>query len=255
MSETWEDDAARAAAWIAEAHSLVVLTGAGVSAESGVPTFRGDNGLWRSVDPMSMATPDAFYANPRSCWAWYRWRQALVRECAPNDGHLALAELEQIVPEFLLATQNVDGLHAAAGSHKLVELHGNLFADRCTGCERVEPAWDAELPTIDPLNPNSDPPLPLCSECGSLMRPGVVWFGESLPEGVMERAAQAASKADVLLVAGTSGVVYPAAGLARITADAGGRVVVVNPNSGAQDEVADLCIRGRSAEVLPALVP
>lgn len=251
----WEADAQQAADWIQQARSVVVLTGAGVSAESGVPTFRGARGLWRSVDPMSMATPDAFLSDPRGCWAWYRWRQRLVQECAPNDGHRALAELQDLIPSFLLVTQNVDGLHVAAGSRDVVELHGNLFADRCTRCDFVVDSWGETLPNIMPDDPGADPEPPSCPTCGSLLRPGVVWFGESLPEGVMERAAAAAKDADVLLVVGTSGVVYPAAGMAAIAAEGGARVVIVNPNEAAQDGIADLCVRGPSARVLPLLVP
>ena len=255
MNGPTEQAVAQVAGWLRDAERVVALTGAGVSAESGVPTFRGDNGLWRNHDPMSLATPDAFRRDPRGVWAWYRWRQALVRRCQPNAGHLALAELERRVPNFVLATQNVDGLHRAAGSTDVIELHGNLFADRCTRCGHVRSAWDDALGfEVDPGAPERDPELPSCERCGGLTRPGVVWFGENLPEGALERAGRAAASSDLLLVVGTSGVVYPAAGLASIAARAGARVVVVNPQQSAHDGVADLTVSASSADALPRLL-
>lgn len=245
----------RVAGWLRDAERVAVLTGAGVSAESGVPTFRGEGGLWRRHDPMELATPEAFRRDPRGVWAWYRWRQGLVRRCAPNAGHEALVALERRVPEFLMATQNVDGLHAAAGSEALIELHGNLFADRCTRCGDVSSSWDLALGfDVDPEDPTSDPELPSCDACGGLTRPGVVWFGESLPDGAMERAGEAAATADVLLVIGTSGVVYPAAGLAAIASRSGGKVVVVNIEGSAHDSVADITLLGGSAGILPRVL-
>lgn len=255
MSEPWTEAAPPVAEWIRDAERVVVLTGAGVSAESGVPTFRGAEGLWRKHDPMELATPEAFERDPRGVWAWYRWRQDLIRGCAPNAGHHALAKLQRSVPDFLLVTQNVDGLHVTAGSTDVVELHGNIYADRCTRCDTVTPAYDrAPSPDIREDDPSRDPPLPECPACGGLTRPGVVWFGESLPEGAMERATDAARRADVLLVAGTSGVVYPAAGLAAVTARAGGRVVVINPGETPHASLADVVLSGPSASVLPALL-
>lgn len=255
MTEPRTADIDQAARWLADAERVVVLTGAGVSAESGVPTFRGAEGLWRRHDPMSLATPEAFARDPRGVWAWYRWRQRLVGACTPNDGHRALVELQRRVPGFLLVTQNVDGLHHVAGSTDVVTLHGDLFADRCTVCGAVEDAH--ARPTcddIDPDDPAKDPALPTCAACGGLTRPGVVWFGESLPDGAMERAAHAASRADVLLVAGTSGVVYPAAGLATIARRGGGKVVVINLDASPHDDTAHLSLRGRSGELLPRIM-
>lgn len=246
----------QAAAWLRDAHRIVALTGAGISAESGVPTFRGTEGLWRSHDPMALATPDAFRRDPGGVWAWYRWRQQLVARCAPNAAHDALVRLEQAAPSFLLATQNVDGLHQRAGSKRIVELHGNLFADRCSVCGTPAPgALDAAASwSIDPNDPSQDPELPHCEGCGGLTRPGVVWFGEQLPEGAMEQAADAAAEADVLLVVGTSGIVYPAAGLAQITHRAGGRVIVVNLDPSPHDATATVTLSGRAGELLPKLV-
>ena len=255
MQQT-EDTIARVRPWIQDARRIVVLTGAGVSAESGVPTFRGDKGLWRSWDPMQLATPDAFDHDPRVVWAWYRWRQNLVRRCLPNPGHHALVILQQRLGNNLsLVTQNVDGLHARAGSVGVNQLHGNLFADRCTRCGAVEDAF-ARTPDdrIHHENPEFDPPLPHCRACGGLMRPGVVWFGEQLPDGAMESAARAARKADLLLVVGTSGVVYPAAGLADDARRAGARVVVINTEATSHSSSASCTILGPSAQILPALV-
>ncbi len=235
---------------------MVALTGAGISAESGVPTFRGEEGLWRSHDPMSLATPGAFHNDPRGVWAWYRWRQQLVAQCEPNAAHFAIARLEDAAPEFLLATQNVDGLHARAGSKNLIELHGNMFADRCTACGAPAPGAleRAASWSVEPDNPSSDPELPSCGVCGGLTRPGVVWFGEMLPPGAMECATDAAAAADVLLVVGTSGVVYPAAGLSSVTRRSGGKVIVVNLDASPHDDVASLTLAGKAGELVPALV-
>jgi NAD-dependent deacetylase len=233
----------------------VVMTGSGVSAESGVPTFRGETGLWRSFDAMALATPQAFARDPQGVWAWYRWRQGLVQGCAPNAAHRALAEVAAREPgKWTLVTQNVDGLHARAGSTGVLALHGDLFADRCTRCGRVEDASARALPVVDPVDPERDPALPLCSACGGLMRPGVVWFGEDLPAATFRAAREAARRADVLLVIGTSGVVYPAAGLVEETRRGRGRVVVVNVEATVQSEGADETVLGKAGEVIPGIV-
>ena len=241
--------------WLSVATRVLVLSGAGASAESGVPTFRGAGGLWRKHDAMSLATPEAFRRDPRGVWAWYRWRQMLVRRCAPNAGHRALVQLEQRCEEFLVATQNVDGLHTEAGSQHVVELHGNLFADRCVECDTTASSWDAAAHfDVDPERPETDPELPVCSWCGGLMRPGVVWFGESLPVEAFHAAERAARTADVLLIVGTSGVVYPAAGLADVAARAGANVAVLNPDASPHESLAHATLRGPSAEILPLLI-
>lgn len=242
--------------WVQQARRIVVLTGAGVSAESGVPTFRGEKGLWRSYDPMQLATPDAFRAQPRVVWAWYRWRQDLVRRCEPNAGHHALVALQQRLGKgFTLITQNVDGLHARAGSLGVNELHGNIFADRCMRCGAVEDAFERTPDDrIHPERPEFDPPLPHCRACGGPLRPGVVWFGENLPDGAIESAARAARNADLFFVIGTSGVVYPAASLADDARRGGARVVVINTEATSHSSSATRTILGPSAQILPLLV-
>ena len=195
----------RARSLLERAERIVVLTGAGVSAESGVPTFRGAGGLWKSHRPEDLATPEAFARDPRLVWEWYAWRRGLVARCAPNAAHLALACLALRRPGALLVTQNVDGLHEAAGS-RAVELHGSIWRLRCAGCGAVAP--DRAVPLK---------PLPPRCACGGLKRPDVVWFGESLPEAELGRALDAARSCDLMIVAGTSGIVHPAASLAGAT--------------------------------------
>ena len=188
---------------------IVVFTGAGVSADSGIPTFRGAGGLWRNFRAEDLATPQAFARDPALVWEWYEWRRELVRNAQPNAAHYAIASLDRAV----VVTQNVDGLHARAGSRDVIELHGNLFRVRCT----------RERTTRDATEPFHDLP-PRC-ECGALLRPDVVWFGEMLPAQALERASQLIRDADLLLVVGTSGVVYPAAGLVSLCR---GKTIVIN---------------------------
>jgi NAD-dependent deacetylase len=232
-----------AAALLSQSRRLAVLTGAGVSAESGIPTFRGAGGLWRGLDPMRLATPQAFEANPKLVWEFYHWRRGLVANARPNPAHRALAELEGIVPDFTLVTQNVDRLHQRAGSRDVVELHGNLQEVRCSQCGHAEdPGW-APLPA-----------LPMCASCGGLLRPGVVWFGEALPEAALQRAQGAARRADLLLVVGTSAAVYPAAGLIDITAASGGDVIELNLEATGASDRAAVSLFGPAAERLPKLL-
>jgi NAD-dependent deacetylase len=233
-----------------EAVRIVALTGAGISAESGVPTFRGPGGLWRNYSPEKLATPEAFAENPRLVWEWYDWRRQTVRKAEPNPGHRALAELERrkmgatgAAGSFTLVTQNVDGLHDRAGSRNLVKLHGDIWRVRCLGCG-VE-AWNEQVPLED---------LPPRCRCGALLRPGVVWFGESLPPGEWERAVEASTHADVFLVIGTSAVVYPAAGLAEVAREAGAKLAVVNPEPTPIDPTADWVLHGQAGELLPRLL-
>ncbi len=229
-----------------EADRVAVLTGAGISAESGVPTFRDPDGLWQRFRPEELANVEAFLANPPLVQGWYGHRRAIVEEVEPNDGHRALAELERWVTarggEFLLATQNVDGLHARAGSERIVELHGSLLRSHCIDCGTgADQAADARGPLT-------------CEACGGLVRPDVVWFGEQLPEDAFAEAEQAAAMADVYLSVGTSAVVYPAAGLPQLARHAGAYVAEVNPEpsdiAGRMNEV----VRGKAGEVLPELV-
>ncbi|MBP2673680.1 MAG: NAD-dependent deacetylase [Deltaproteobacteria bacterium] len=229
--------------WVRGSRSLCVLTGAGVSAESGVPTFRGEGGLWKGRDPVSLATPGAFAEDPGGVWEWYQWRRGKIRGCAPNPGHLSLAAVEREKPDFLLVTQNVDGLHRAAGSRRMVEIHGNIWIVRCTGCgaERDERGDFETLP-------------PRCGSCGGILRPGVVWFGEMLPREASEAAAEMLDRCEVLIVAGTSAVVAPASGYAAAAKRRGARVIEVNPDETPISGICDAVFRGRSAELLPALL-
>ena len=228
-----------------EAKLVAVLTGAGISAESGVPTFRDAlTGLWAKFDPRELATPSAFERNPKLVWDWYAARRAQALAVAPNAGHAALARLEACVPDFLLATQNVDGLHARAGSAKLVELHGNIARVRCSREARIVERWDEA----------GDGLPPRCPACNAFLRPDVVWFEEMLPAAAFERAERAAHACDVLLVVGTSGEVYPAASLPQYAKARGARVVEVNPHDTPLSRLADDTLRGPSGAILPALV-
>lgn len=224
------------------ARSLVVLTGAGVSAESGVPTFRGEEGLWRNYNPQELATPEAFEADPFLVWEWYDWRRSLISKIQPNPAHYALAELEKRYLDFNLITQNVDGLHALAGSKKVIELHGSIWTVRCVECGNSSENRDVPIKI-----------LPRCS-CGGLLRPGVVWFGEPLPEGALFRAFEASSNAEVMLVIGTSGVVQPAASLALRAKDAGAFVAELNPSATPLSPVVDIRLAGKAGELVPSLL-
>ncbi len=232
--------------WIADAAHVAVLTGAGVSAESGVPTFRDAlTGLWARFRPEELATEDAFRREPARVWDWYQHRRRMLRGVQPNAGHRALAAFQQRHPGRLtLVTQNVDGLHQRAGSDGVLCLHGDLFADRWLdaprGCCHLGAAVAGSLPR--------------CDGCGNLVRPGVVWFGEALPRAALDAAERAARQCGVMLVAGTSGQVHPAAGLAHVARRAGARVVIVNPEPTELDDAAHLVLAGTSAQLLPELL-
>ena len=233
-------------AWIAEARHIAVLTGAGMSAESGVPTFRdAQTGLWAQFDPQDLATEAAFRAHPQRVWDWYAHRRDVLSGVVPNAGHLALAAFAQRHPGRLtLITQNVDGLHQRAGSLDALALHGNIAEDR----------WlDAPRGCCDAHRTEAGRP-PRCGACGNLRRPAVVWFGESLPLAALDSAEAAARGCDVMLVVGTSGVVYPAAGLALTAHQSGARVVIVNPEPTDLDPVADASLRELAARCLPRLL-
>ena len=229
-----------------EARFVAVLTGAGISAESGVPTFRDPDGLWQRFKPEELANVEAFLANPTLVQGWYAHRRQVVEEVRPNAGHEALAALERWVVgrggEFLLATQNVDGLHEQAGSRRLVELHGSLRRSYCLDCHAEA---DATGLAEGPLT---------CEACGGLVRPDVVWFGEMLPEEALAEATQAAALADVYLTVGTSAVVYPAAGLPQIARQSGAYVAEVNPEPSEIAWRLDEQVRGAAGAVLPDLV-
>jgi NAD-dependent deacetylase len=240
---------ARAAQWLAGAGRVVVSTGAGMSRESGIPTFRDAmEGLWARFDPQELATEAGFRRNPRRVWSWYAWRRQRVSQARPHPGYFALVELESLVPALTVVTQNVDGLHADAGSRDVVELHGNLRRVKCL--DRHHP-FTGELPD-DGVEGESDPPP--CPVCGSPLRPDVVWFGETLPERAVERAWALAGECDVLLLVGTSGTVWPAAELPYVAQRAGARVIEVNPEPSELTEVAGVFLQGRAGEVLPELV-
>jgi NAD-dependent deacetylase len=229
---------------------LLVLTGAGVSAESGVPTFRGVDGLWRTHPVERVASPDGFDADPGLVWEFYSERRAKAQGVVPNAGHAALADVEARLGErFLLVTQNVDGLHQKAGSQRLVELHGNLFTSRCSKCPRAPFADEAVYP------PGS---VPTCDVCGARLRPHIVWFGETLEErnlaaidSFLERATQGRL---FFLAAGTSGAVYPAAGLVDVARRAGAKSWLVNADAADNARAFDYVYRGKSGELLPVLL-
>ncbi len=223
-----------------EARRVFVLTGAGVSAESGIPTFReAQTGLWEQYDPLKLATPEAFEDDPALVWRWYRWRRELVAKAAPNPGHFALAELESLVDEFALVTQNVDGLHARAGSRNLVEFHGNLFREHCFNCGKPGDAGDEAVPG--------------CRYCGGTLRPGVVWFGEAIPDEASHRAIAAARRCDLMLCIGTSSSVFPAAALTDIAHQADAVTVEVNPQP-TRGPLFDYVLPYPSGLILPKLV-
>jgi NAD-dependent deacetylase len=236
---------ARAALVLRRAEYVSVLTGAGVSAESGVATFRGAGGLWEGQRIEDVATPRAFARNPELVWRFYNLRRANLRSVKPNPGHHALARLEQRLgsDRFALITQNVDGLHRSAGSRHLLELHGNLTRVRCTGCGTIEQRPEEDLPS-----------LPVCKDCAALLRPDIVWFEEPLPEETWLEAARCAAQSEVFLVVGTSAVVYPAARLVPIARSAGALVIEVNLERTEATPLVDIGLYGPSGEILPRLV-
>lgn len=224
------------------ASSLFVLTGSGISAESGLPTFRGVNGLWRTHRVEKLASPEGFARDPRLVWTWYNERKAAHARAEPNAGHVALARLEERVADFTLATQNVDSLHLRAGSRNVLELHGNLREARCSNCGVRRPFAATGVP-LDEID----------HECGGRFRPDIVWFGESLPAAVWREAELAAQRAGVILVVGTSAVVYPAAALATHYNDRA-FVAEINPEATAISDRVDCVLRGTAADVLPEIL-
>ncbi len=229
---------------IEKAESITVLTGAGISAESGISTFRAKDGLWSKFKPEELANVEAFLANPERVWEWYQHRRDILATAKPNPGHYALAEWEKLAPKFTLATQNVDGLHRVAGSQNILELHGNIRINRCQQCGTE----------------NTDETLvfkgkvPNCERCGGMLRPGVVWFGEYLPEHELQAAFAAAESCDLLLTVGTSSQVYPAAALPEIARAAGAAVIEVNIEETPFTFLATRHLRGPAGEILPELV-
>jgi len=247
---------------IDSARRILVLTGAGVSAESGVPTFRGPDGLWGKHRPEELATPQAFAADPRLVWEWYGWRRERVGACRPNAAHEAIARLTLRNEDARLVTQNVDGLHelpleeaasegpsseALTARAQPIRLHGSLFRTRCTGCgDRTSDRH--------PVDTESEASLPRCKKCSALLRPDVVWFGEGLDSEILQNAMEAAEGAEVCLVVGTSGIVHPAASLPLLTRQSGGVVVEVNPEPTPLSEIAASKLRGPAGKILPTLL-
>lgn len=230
-----------------QAQRFAVLTGAGISAESGVPTFReAQTGLWARYRAEELATPQAFRRNPSLVWEWYTWRRGLVAAAEPNLGHLALVEMERRAPLFNLITQNVDGLHQRAGSSfrfPLIELHGNIERSKCFRENKLVETWET-----------SEEVPPCCPDCGSPLRPDVVWFGEALPEGALHAAWEAARTCEIFFSIGTSALVEPAASLPFVALQSGAIVVEINPNSTPLTRDATYVLSGLSGQVLPALV-
>jgi NAD-dependent deacetylase len=226
-----------------KAERVAALTGAGISAESGVPTFRGADGLWRNYSVTDLATPEAFARDPALVWEFYHWRRHLIAGLTFNPAHKALADLEAKVPRFTLITQNVDGLHIKAGSKNILEIHGNLWKVRCTKCHKI---------TLD-LSLDMGP-LPKCQDCGGLLRPYVVWFGESLDYRLLSQAIEASRTCQVMLVVGTSAVVQPAASLASEAKQAGAVVAEINVEETPNSSMMDFVLLGKAGEIVPKLV-
>ena len=242
-------DLKRAVEAIDGAHLLVVATGAGMSKESGIPTFRDAlDGLWASYDPQELATREGFSRDPARVWGWYNFRRGQMAKLTPHAGHDAIARLEDLVPEVVVVTQNIDGFHARAGSTTILELHGNIHRFKCFDQDHP---LDRELPPSDvdgPLEP------PLCPRCASYVRPDVVWFGEMLPPGVFEQAEALSRSCDAMLVVGTSGIVYPAAGLPMVARAAGATVIEVNVEPSELTPGVDFFLQGTAGEIVPELV-
>ena len=235
-----------------EAKRVVILTGAGVSAESGLPTFRDkQTGLWEKFEAAELATPAAFARDAALVWGWYEWRRAALLAAEPNAGHRAIAAMAQHVPQLTLVTQNVDDLHERAGSRGAVHLHGELSRPYCEACGRPY-VFPPGMPDVPPGGARIDPPQ--CEACGAKVRPGVVWFGESLPQAPWQAALAAARHCDVFVCCGTSALVYPAASLVKIAGAAGATTAQINPNETRLDALVTVAIQGPSGTVLPRLV-
>jgi NAD-dependent deacetylase len=220
---------------------IVALTGAGISAESGIPTFRGDEGLWRKYRAEELATPEAFHNDPLLVWQFYDWRRQLVVDCSPNPAHLTIAHMQQSVREFSLITQNVDGLHFRAGNRHVVELHGSLWRLKCTSCGNRWKDHQVPLPMLPPY----------CPSCKGLARPDVVWFGEMLATDILQRAEQIATNAATMLVIGTSALIQPACLLPLIAKKAGAKVIEFNLQTTSLSPYADETIVGPAGQTLP----
>jgi len=226
-----------------QAGSIAVLTGAGISADCGIPTFRGSGGLWKNFKPEELATPEAFNRDPRLVWEWYNWRRELIASKQPGKAHYALVELEKRIPSFTLITQNVDGLHIKAGSRNIIEIHGNIWKVRCTACGLVKEDYRVPIEI-----------LPHCEDCGGLLRPHVVWFGESINLEDLRNSIDAIKSCEILIVIGTSGVVYPAASFMSVAKDHGAFIIEANLEETPNTHLADVFLKGRASDVIPQLL-
>ncbi len=264
MSATTEPAPEDGLQTVQRACGIVILTGAGVTADSGIPTFRDPDGLWSQYRPEELATPQAFARNPKTVWGWYEWRRRAVADCDPNEGHRAIARFLLSRTDVVLVTQNVDGLHQRAldevanassarsdvagdADDRILELHGSLLRNRCSECGRASSEWKSG-------DNGGDGPLPHCVACGAMMRPDVVWFGEPLDDGILDRAFDEARAAEVCIGAGTSAIVHPAASVPLATREAGGIIIEVNPEETPITALSQWSLRGSSAEVLPQLL-
>lgn len=242
--ETMKDEQAdRLADLLLRAERVVVLTGAGISAESGVPTFRGPDGLWKQYRAETLATPEAFERDPALVWQWYDWRRGLISGVEPNAGHRVLADWENLFRSFAVITQNVDGLHRKSGSRNVLELHGNIWMTRCTREATIRMNLESPLQKIPPV----------CPDCGALLRPHIVWFGESLDPEILDQAFRLCGTSQVMFVVGTSSVVQPAASLPFAAAEAGAVIVEINPERTPLTAHADFFMSGKAGEILPLL--
>lgn len=233
---------------IKKTERIVILTGAGISAESGIPTFRGKNGLWTKLSPEELASFESFYKNTEMVLEWYKYRKEIIKHSQPNGGHIALSRLSRIPKHFDLITQNIDGLHQQAGNHDVIELHGNIFENYCIRCGQN---YDSEQ--FDEIFDSSPNHIPRCF-CGGLIRPNVVWFGEALPRDNLEKAYSATMDADVFISVGTSGLVRPAADLPIVAKQSGACLIEVNIQPTVLSHEADLVLLGAAGQILPMLV-
>lgn len=222
---------------------ITIISGSGISAESGIPTFRGKDGLWKSYRAEDLASPRAFAKNPKLVWEWYNWRREIIREKKPNHAHKSCVKLENMIkPNFTIITQNVDGLHKEAGSDNVLEIHGNIWYTRCTNC--------GDIKENKGVLSNS----PKCDLCGGLLRPNVVWFGEALDDIILHKAFEALFASDIVIIVGTSGLVYPAAQFAGTAKENGAFVVEINLEETPNSDIVDVSIRGKAGDILPQII-
>ena len=226
---------------IDDSSKITVLTGAGISAESGIPTFRDKEGMWNNINPQDIASPRAFKKDPQLVWEWYDWRRRIINKANPNQGHYALAEIERQKEKFTLITQNIDGLHEIAGSINLVELHGNIWEIRCEKCDTVNKNYEVPIPEIPPK----------CEKCGEITRPNVVWFEEIIPMHQIDQALLSIEESDLMMIIGTSGVVEPAASMGLLAKQSGKQVIEINLEETPNSAIYDISLQGKSGEILP----